>query len=224
MAMVTANRQSAGMAHPSDPRLCTHRSSVRTASRCSVAGGLACGRGDFGGSCGGGAPAAQPSAAPRAHAAGTLQAALRLGQQGQPGAGILLLHGAQGRKEAAAIGPTEPQPGLRPLHPRALPGRRSTGPLRARTRISPGPLPGLGPWHHRKTTDAEDQGQQGRSEPTLRAAAVEIARFACNGSVGRVQGDPLFDAVTEGRSKWKGYRSEERRVGKECRSRWSPYH
>ena len=23
---------------------------------------------------------------------------------------------------------------------------------------------------------------------------------------------------------WLGYRSEERRVGKECRSRWSPYH
>ena len=23
---------------------------------------------------------------------------------------------------------------------------------------------------------------------------------------------------------WRGYRSEERRVGKECRSRWSPYH
>src|SRR6266513_3877541 len=23
---------------------------------------------------------------------------------------------------------------------------------------------------------------------------------------------------------WDGYRSEERRVGKECRSRWSPYH
>jgi hypothetical protein len=42
-------------------------------------------------------------------------------------------------------------------------------------------------------------------EPTLRAAAVEIARFACNGSVGRVQGDPVFDAVTEGRDKWKGY-------------------
>ena len=27
----------------------------------------------------------------------------------------------------------------------------------------------------------------------------------------------LFDEI-------KGYRSEERRVGKECRSRWSPYH
>src|SRR5256885_16679814 len=25
-------------------------------------------------------------------------------------------------------------------------------------------------------------------------------------------------------SRWAGYRSEERRVGKECRSRWSPYH
>ena len=24
--------------------------------------------------------------------------------------------------------------------------------------------------------------------------------------------------------KWTGMRSEERRVGKECRSRWSPYH
>src|SRR5438477_4267724 len=24
--------------------------------------------------------------------------------------------------------------------------------------------------------------------------------------------------------KWKKWRSEERRVGKECRSRWSPYH
>ena len=25
-------------------------------------------------------------------------------------------------------------------------------------------------------------------------------------------------------SKWWNFRSEERRVGKECRSRWSPYH
>ena len=28
----------------------------------------------------------------------------------------------------------------------------------------------------------------------------------------------------EGPDKDGGYRSEERRVGKECRSRWSPYH
>ena len=26
------------------------------------------------------------------------------------------------------------------------------------------------------------------------------------------------------RISWNGARSEERRVGKECRSRWSPYH
>src|SRR5216683_1120022 len=34
-------------------------------------------------------------------------------------------------------------------------------------------------------------------------------------------------ASTAGRSSWRGIteaRSEERRVGKECRSRWSPYH
>ena len=29
---------------------------------------------------------------------------------------------------------------------------------------------------------------------------------------------------TEGAQCWANYRSEERRVGKECRSRWSPYH
>ena len=33
-------------------------------------------------------------------------------------------------------------------------------------------------------------------------------------------GDMLFDLATA----WRPSRSEERRVGKECRSRWSPYH
>lgn len=42
-------------------------------------------------------------------------------------------------------------------------------------------------------------------EDTLRAAAVEIARFACNGAAGRVLGDPVFELVTEGRNHWKGY-------------------
>ena len=32
------------------------------------------------------------------------------------------------------------------------------------------------------------------------------------------------DARTATVEKAKDYRSEERRVGKECRSRWSPYH
>lgn len=42
-------------------------------------------------------------------------------------------------------------------------------------------------------------------EATLRAAAVDVARFACNASAGRTLGDPVFDAVTEGRSAWRGY-------------------
>ncbi len=42
-------------------------------------------------------------------------------------------------------------------------------------------------------------------EATLRAAAIVAARFACNGAAGRVLGDPVFDLVTEGRNKWKGY-------------------
>ena len=33
-----------------------------------------------------------------------------------------------------------------------------------------------------------------------------------------------FDRVAEGQRDIKQHRSEERRVGKECRSRWSPYH
>src|SRR2546426_12250501 len=37
------------------------------------------------------------------------------------------------------------------------------------------------------------------------------------GIVGEVRGDG-------GREEHQGVRSEERRVGKECRSRWSPYH
>ncbi len=36
--------------------------------------------------------------------------------------------------------------------------------------------------------------------------------------VGVAEGDTREDAL------WLAARSEERRVGKECRSRWSPYH
>ena len=34
----------------------------------------------------------------------------------------------------------------------------------------------------------------------------------------------LIQKIDKYRLKKKNYRSEERRVGKECRSRWSPYH
>ena len=43
------------------------------------------------------------------------------------------------------------------------------------------------------------------TEDALRAEAVRIACYACDGDRGRVYGDPVFEAVTEGRQKWKGY-------------------
>ena len=35
---------------------------------------------------------------------------------------------------------------------------------------------------------------------------------------------PIVDEIIENLKDAKSARSEERRVGKECRSRWSPYH
>src|SRR2546422_9722678 len=39
-----------------------------------------------------------------------------------------------------------------------------------------------------------------------------------------VGGDGLYGAGSAPAVGWFAYRSEERRVGEECRSRWSPYH
>ena len=79
-------------------------------------------------------------------------------------------------------------------------------------------------------------GGSGSGKTTL----VEAAAFAGEnknylGSI--AQGNTVSDYDSEERSRgfsihlsvvpveWNGYkRSEERRVGKECRSRWSPYH
>ena len=58
---------------------------------------------------------------------GPLQAAFSHGEQIQPGAAVLLLQGTQIGKEAAALGPTEPQPGLSPLQSQALLHPRGTG-------------------------------------------------------------------------------------------------
>ena len=45
----------------------------------------------------------------------------------------------------------------------------------------------------------------------------EAAQTACFVSISNGNPNPLFSGSG-------GWRSEERRVGKECRSRWSPYH
>jgi hypothetical protein len=44
-------------------------------------------------------------------------------------------------------------------------------------------------------------------EGLLRKVMVANARFACNGSAGRNQGDPVFEEVVEGRQRWTGYSS-----------------
>src|SRR5688572_7415642 len=59
-----------------------------------------------------------------------------------------------------------------------------------------------------------------------------VDRFLAEGQKAQVAGFAitrldLSDAPTRhnyGLALWQNHRSEERRVGKECRSRWSPYH
>ena len=48
-------------------------------------------------------------------------------------------------------------------------------------------------------------------------ARIENERLAAR--IAELESQKKSDGFT-----WRGFRSEERRVGKECRSRWSPYH
>src|SRR2546422_10363187 len=85
-------------------------------------------------------------------------------------------------------------------------------------------------------------GQHGLRQPSADALAaislsdndvrpVSVGREVGNGTPERDQGftveDGEADGVVDGPGECLGCertRSEERRVGKECRSRWSPYH
>ena len=59
-----------------------------------------------------------------------------------------------------------------------------------------------------------------RRDP-LRFASVSVARIVCRT---RDDATRVLAAIAENRQDFVELRSEERRVGKECRSRWSPYH
>jgi len=65
-------------------------------------------------------------------------------------------------------------------------------------------------------------------EQQVSVLLISLDRFKhVNESLGHAIGDLILCEVTsrlESIIKDNGYRSEERRVGKECRSRWSPYH
>ena|SRR2546426_1080393 len=60
---------------------------------------------------------------------------------------------------------------------------------------------------------------------------IECGRFAASNAARRSQKPETFDFLgftqicgVSRKARFKVLRSEERRVGKECRSRWSPYH
>ena len=57
-------------------------------------------------------------------------------------------------------------------------------------------------------------------DPDVRVVEVDVSRAAYD--QGHIPGAVLWNAYTD--LHHADYRSEERRVGKECRSRWSPYH
>src|SRR3989441_13297510 len=63
--------------------------------------------------------------------------------------------------------------------------------------------------------------------PSIREAVLRsvssVAR-AIGFGTGSVDGDVLIQLPAVSLGAANGARSEERRVGKECRSRWSPYH
>ena len=51
-----------------------------------------------------------------------------------------------------------------------------------------------------------------------------ILGFIIYKGIGAISWDFITSAPTDGMTGGGIWRSEERRVGKECRSRWSPYH
>src|SRR3712207_5790407 len=58
----------------------------------------------------------------------------------------------------------------------------------------------------------------------VRGHLGELGRLKREGRVKRVALTGCIGAAEESRQLETQFRSEERRVGKECRSRWSPYH
>ena len=53
---------------------------------------------------------------------------------------------------------------------------------------------------------------------------ASVLAFACHGQVAKADYETVLVPAVEAALKRHDKRSEERRVGKECRSRWSPYH
>ena len=70
--------------------------------------------------------------------------------------------------------------------------------------------------------DAKPRDYSGTGRPSSRTLTAAVPRF-----LRQIEGRISFKADRSHLRAWLsvcGLRSEERRVGKECRSRWSPYH
>src|SRR2546422_9205652 len=80
------------------------------------------------------------------------------------------------------------------------------------------PLTAAEPWNVAKKEDRE------KSSGELLEKVVKIKRCAAVVKGGRRFSFAAMVVVGNGRGRVGWGRSEERRVGKECRSRWSPYH
>ena len=64
-----------------------------------------------------------------------------------------------------------------------------------------------------------------KSSKSSKTASAEAAKPAEKIDFSNVKIEPLFEEEVDFDTFSKSdFRSEERRVGKECRSRWSPYH
>ena len=63
-----------------------------------------------------------------------------------------------------------------------------------------------------------DAGVTAKIETVLKNANIKYDLYD------EIKPNPTIKNVTDGVEACKKSRSEERRVGKECRSRWSPYH
>ena len=77
---------------------------------------------------------------------------------------------------------------------------------------------------------AESEGQPAETDGQMEFLSILQDFVACWGRCPKRRGKKGREEKREERKKKKGkerkykIRSEERRVGKECRSRWSPYH
>src|SRR2546421_10343302 len=91
--------------------------------------------------------------------------------------------------------------------------------------------PVLNIWTAIKLLPEDQSGARVINLPLLRKALsgrravflIGLAAIGC-GLVGTLVGMSLSDLLSIAMPRFFDQRSEERRVGKECRSRWSPYH